>query len=258
MDKLTAQEMMQLFDEQLKNAQKIQQKIIPKPGSFTSRYYSFFSYLKPFRRVGGDFFDFRIFDDERVSLLLADATGHGIDAAMLTGMVKLIYSYAMRAEATRNSPSKIIEQINQDIETLLDFSFFSCFALLLDPEKQKIYWCNAGHPAGFLISADGTVRQLNAVLPLIGMHTMFATVEYVDLFNDFGPGDKLILYTDGLTDGRNFAGVSYGSGRVKSLMERSRGVNINTLCQLIINDYQTFTQGAESSDDLCLLGLEYD
>ena len=75
-----------LFDKQLEFAQNLQKKIIPAPGSFVSDHYHFYSYLKPFRKVGGDFYDFHFMDNGKISLLIADATGHGIDAAMITSM----------------------------------------------------------------------------------------------------------------------------------------------------------------------------
>nr|WP_320026081.1 hypothetical protein [uncultured Acetobacterium sp.] len=85
-----------LFDKQLEFAQNLQRKIIPSPGSFVSDHYHFYSYLRPFRKVGGDFYDFHFLDNGKISLLIADATGHGIDAAMITSMIKLSYSYTMK------------------------------------------------------------------------------------------------------------------------------------------------------------------
>lgn len=256
MDRLSSHEMMVLLDEQLKNAQKIQQKIIPKPGTFQSNYYSFYSYIKPFRRVGGDFFDFDITPDENVSLLLSDATGHGIDAAMLTGMVKLIYSYAQRDVQVKSSPSKILRQVDHDIEALLDFSFFSSFALRLDPKNQKLYWANAGHPPAMLIQRD--CRQLTPTLPLIGVHNMFAALDYSDKVEAFRPGDKIILFTDGFTDGSNAKNEPFGIERIQQLVEDNGKKSINMLCQELIDEFYNFTEGAEAKDDLCLLGLEYD
>lgn len=258
MERYTAQEMMHLLDEQLHNAQKIQEKIIPKTETFDSSYYSFYSYLKPFRRVGGDFFDFQILDDDCVSFLLADATGHGIDAAMLTGMVKLIYSYSMREESIQKSPGKLLEQIDQEIEKLLGFSFFSSFSFLLDPNSKKIYWSNAGHPPAFLIKKDGTVIELTNNLPLIGMHSMINDIDYSDQVNDFGPGDKLILYTDGLPESQNISQKEYSLKRVKLLVEKYSNSSIETLCNVILNDNKEFTHGAEATDDICLLGIQFD
>lgn len=256
MEKISTLDMMKLYDEQLRNAQKIQQKIIPATNSFNSSNFSFYSYLKPFRRVGGDFYDFKVFDDDSVSFLLADATGHGIDAAMLTGMVKLIYSYSLRDEELKKSPGKILQRVNDEIENLLGFTFFSSFSFFLDPNEQKIYWNNAGHPSGYLIR-DGEVKSLSADLPLIGMHSMF-TLDYKNNVDDFKPGDKLILFTDGLIEGKNTEGEQYDKERVKILVNEYNGSSIETLCSIIINDFKAFTIGADETDDVCLLGIQYD
>lgn len=258
MEKLTQKEMIDLFDQQLKNAQKIQQKIIPKTNTFNSPYYSFYTYLKPFRRVGGDFYDFKLLDDDKVNLVLADATGHGIDAAMLTGMVKLIYSYSMRNEEIQNSPGKVLETINNDIENLLDFSFFSCFSLLLDPSNNKVIWNNAAHPSAYLISKDGYVKRLEPTLPLIGMHNLISLKDYTDYVDDFNPGDKLILFTDGITEGKNKDGEMYSDRRIDKIVEKYSNASIDVLCQLIINDFMEFIDEAAIEDDICLLGLQYD
>ena len=236
MEKISVQEMMLIYDKQLQNAQKIQQKIIPDTNSFKSPYYSFYSYLKPFRRVGGDFYDFHIFDDNCISLILADATGHGIDAAMLTGMVKLIYSYSLRSNGIQRSPSLLLKRINQEIENLLGFSFFSSMSILLNPNTCKIYWNNAGHPPGFIIRKGKYIQKLDPVLPLIGMHSMINIKEYKDLINDFEPGDKLILYTDGLTEGKNVNGEEFGVERIQNVIEKYSDSSIDTLCKIIIND----------------------
>ncbi len=258
MDRLTANDMIELFDEQLKNAERIQKKIIPDSGQFQSRYYSFYSYLKPFRRVGGDFYDFKIFNDDCVSFFLADATGHGIDAAMVTGMVKLIYSYSLKIDEVNRSPGKTIERVDKDIESLLDFSFFSCFGILLDPKNKKIYWNNAGHPPAFLISQNNTVTPLSAVLPLIGMHSMLSFVDYSDQENQFAPGDKLILYTDGLTEAKNADGEEYSVERVQKRIDEYKHLQVQTLCEILINDYKDFTKGTEATDDICLVGIEFE
>lgn len=258
MERLTQREMLELFDQQLKNAQKIQQKIIPKTNTFTSPYYSFYTYLKPFKRVGGDFYDFNIMDDDKISLIFADATGHGIDAAMLTGMVKLIYSYAMRDEEIKQSPGQLLKTLNNDIENLLDFSFFSCFSLLLDPKENKVMWNNAAHPSAYLISNEGYIKRLNPTLPLIGMHNLISLQNYTDSVDDFKPGDKIILFTDGIVEGKNSEGIPYEDKRIEDLIYKYRFSSIDVLCQVIINDFMEFVDEAQLSDDICLLGLQYD
>ena len=258
MERLSAQEVLQLYDQRLQNAQIIQQRIIPKTDTFDSSCYSFYSYLKPFRRVGGDFYDFKVFDDDSVSLILADAVGHGIDAAMITSMIKLIYSYSLRILDNQKSPSKLMAEIDTEIEETLGFSFFSVFSVCFNPNKNELYWSNAGHPPGIIISKDEGIISLNASLPLIGMHSMVNNSGYVDHVNNFKPGDKFLLFTDGLIEAKNDKGEPYTFQRLLNLIEDYKDSSIEVLCRLIINDNKEFSASTEANDDICLLGIEYD
>lgn len=243
MDRLSKNEMMVILDEQLRNAQNIQKKIIPKPQTFNSDYYHFYAYLKPFRRVGGDFYDFHMLDDDQVSMILADTTGHGLDAAMITSMVKLIYTYAMKDPVTRNSPSQLLRQLDQDIEMQLTSSFFSAFALRLDPHHDELLFGNAGHPSGIIIRDD--LEFMNPTLPLIGMHQIMSMLSYEDKRVPFGSGDKLILYTDGLAEAVNTGKEPFGLSRITGIIRKYRDMPITTLCQQVLQSFLEFTEDTD-------------
>lgn len=247
-----------LFDKQLEFAQNLQKKIIPKQGTFHSDYYHFCSYLKPFRKVGGDFYDYKLLDQDCVNLILADATGHGIDAAMITSMIKLIYSYSMKDPLLSKSPSLLLKQLEKDICNLLTNTFFTATAILLDPLNHCLYYSNAGHPHGVIIRANGEIDLLNPTLPMIGLHQLMLDIVYVDKKLDFSVGDKLILLTDGLIDARNFDGEEFSSERVVSIVKKSFDLSITRICENIIDDFKDFKLSKDQSDDVCILGIEYD
>lgn len=246
----------ELYDKQLEFAQNIQKKIIPLPGLFKSDYYHFYAKLRPFRKVGGDFYDFHVFDDDRVSLILADATGHGIDAAMITSMVKLIYSYAIKNPETADSPALLLKQMEHDIEQQLTSTFFSAFSILFDPCHQTIRFANAGHPSALLISDD--LHLLKPTLPLIGLHGMMSRIEYTNMELPFKKGDKLILFTDGLIDAQNSANEAFGMENVLKVVEPLRDYPLSLLCDRIIAENERFKGSAQQGDDICLIGIEYD
>lgn len=249
-------ELISLFDKQLQFAQNIQKKIIPKAQYFHSDDYHLHTYLKPFRKVGGDFYDFHELEDDKMSLILADATGHGIDAAMITSMVKLIYTYGMKDETIRNSPAALMAQIDSDIEQQLTSTFFSAIALVLDPVENTLRFSNAGHPSGLLIGE--TIRQLKPTLPLLGLHQMMSSIEYEDELLPFVKGDKLLLYTDGLIDAQNDKGEVFSMDRLMDCVEARKNEPITPLCNHIIKTLTTFTNNAEANDDICMLGIDYD
>ena len=247
-------DIIKLYDKQLEFAQTIQKKIIPPASNFHSENYHFYSSLKPFRKVGGDFYDFHFTEDGCVSLLLADATGHGIDAAMITGMVKLIYSYAIKEEELLASPALLLKRLEEDIEQLLPSIFFSAFAVLMNPHNNTLLFANAGHPSGLLIS--NTTHLLKPTLPLIGLHSMVSDISYINVCYHFMPGDKLLLFTDGLIDAQDKTGDLFGMKRVMHQINTLTGAPLHTLCSRIMAENAIFHGDVPQGDDICLVGLE--
>lgn len=249
-------ELLGLFDKQLQFAQNIQKKIIPHPSEFVSDSYHLFAMLRPFRKVGGDFYDFYKFDKNKISLILADATGHGIDAAMITSMVKLIYSYAMENEEIRKYPCKLLKRMERDIEKQLTATYFSALSVVLDPDENTLCFANAGHPSGILIGSEITL--LKPTLPLIGLHHLMSNTNYKDEILPFKSGDKFILFTDGLVDALNVDEELFSIERLINLAQKYKNQSINNLCNEILKEYDAFTSETDDMDDVCLIGIEYD
>lgn len=247
-----------LFDKQLQFAQNLQKKIIPSPGSFVSNHYHFYSYLKPFRKVGGDFYDFHFMDNGKISLLIADATGHGIDAAMITSMIKLSYSYTMKDSRINQSPSLVLKQIESDISQQMDNTFFTAIALVLDPSEDVLYFANAGHPDAVLLKANHKIELLKPNLPMLGLQQFMKTMHYFDMRINFSRNDKLLLFTDGLVDAKNPEREEFSMDRIISVIKQNPDLPINLLGSHIIDACAEFKQGQPPSDDICILGIEVD
>lgn len=247
-----------LFDKQLEFAQNLQRKIIPSPGSFVSNHYLFYSYLKPFRKVGGDFYDFYFMDNGKISLLIADATGHGIDAAMITSMIKLSYSYAMKDSRINQSPSLVLKQIEADISQQMDNTFFTAIALVLDPKDGILYFANAGHPDAVLLKANHKFEFLKPNLPMLGLQQFMTTMHYFDMRISFSRGDKLLLFTDGLIDAKNPDREEFSMERVVAVIKDHADSPINLIGSHIIDACGDFKQDQAPSDDICILGIEVD
>ncbi|MBI4857635.1 MAG: serine/threonine-protein phosphatase [Acetobacterium woodii] len=247
-----------LFDKQLEFAQNLQRKIIPSPGSFVSDNYHFYSYLRPFRKVGGDFYDFHFMDNGKISLLIADATGHGIDAAMITSMIKLSYSYTMKDSRINQSPSLVLKQIESDISQQMDNTFFTAIALVLDPKDGVLYFANAGHPDAILMKSNHTIEMLKPNLPMLGLQQFMKTMHYFDMRINFSKGDKLLLFTDGLVDAKNPDREDFSMERVVSVVKNNFDLPINLIGAHIIDACIDFKGDQAPSDDICILGIEVD
>lgn len=247
-----------LFDKQLEFAQNLQRKIIPSPGSFVSNNYHFYSYLRPFRKVGGDFYDFHFMDNGKISLLIADATGHGIDAAMITSMIKLSYSYTMKDNRINQSPSLVLKQIESDISQQMDNTFFTAIALVLDPKDGVLYFANAGHPDAILMKSNHKIEMLKPNLPMLGLQQFMKTMHYFDMRINFSKGDKLLLFTDGLVDAKNPDREDFSIERVVSVVKKNFDLPINLIGGHIIDACIEFKEDQAPSDDICILGIEVD
>lgn len=247
-----------IYTKQMELAQSIQKKIIPTYDLFASRFIDFYSYLKPFRKIGGDFYDFYELRHDKVGIAVADITGHGIDAAMITGMVKLIMQHFKKVKGLLEKPSKIMNLIEKDIKDVLSDIFFSMIYMVIDPHKLSISYCNAGHPSAILFRKEQNVIQfLNSNHPLVGLST-YIPDDYGFTQNSvlYEKGDKLFLYTDGIPETRNPSGEFFNVNRILDIIRDSRDEDVSDICKSIIASVEHFRNTNDQDDDICLIGLQ--
>jgi serine phosphatase RsbU (regulator of sigma subunit) len=112
--------------------------------------------------------------------------------------------------------------------------------------------CNAGHPAPLLVHSGG-VKSIAATGLPVGM---FCQEHYASTTVKVGDGDRLVLYTDGLSEARNSHDAEYGETRLQSLLSESRQLPANALIQRVLDDVRTFSSGRPTLDDLTLMAIE--
>ncbi|RBP70058.1 serine phosphatase RsbU (regulator of sigma subunit) [Alkalibaculum bacchi] len=247
-----------IFSKQLEFAQRIQKKIIPHMDAFKSDYYNFYSYLKPFREVGGDFYDF-FFDKDsnKVAIAIADMAGHGIDAAMITGMIKLTLKHCSKKKGLLCKPSKVMAFIEADISDVVPDNFFSMIYMVFDPDKQSIRYCNAGHPSAILYRKKQNIMQfLHSNQPLVGLSQYIDDYPFVQQSILYEKGDQIFLYTDGVTELRNRYGEFYKTSTLLDIIRNSKDLSISTACENIIASLNEHRQERDFEDDMCLLGIQ--
>lgn len=247
-----------IFTKQLEMAQNIQKKIIPHYDNFISDYFGFYSYLKPFRKVGGDFYDFFHLENDKVGIAIADITGHGIDAAMITGMVKLTLQHFKKVPGLMGVPSTIMELVEKDIQEVIPDIFFSMIYMVVDPNKSIIKYCNSGHPSAILYRKNQNVIQfLHANHPLVGLSNYIKTDYKFDQKSvTYEKGDQLFLYTDGIPETRNQNGEFYNMNKVLDTIKGAKNQHIDNVCKQIIKNMQEFQNGKDEEDDVCLIGVQ--
>jgi serine phosphatase RsbU (regulator of sigma subunit) len=203
--------------------------------------------------VGGDFYDLFPVEDEW-ALVVGDVCGKGAEAAALTAMVR----YTARAESLhRHTPCEVLGLLNDAILRQIDDGRF-CTALYGrlvvgagGADSAQLTLASAGHPQPLVRRADGRVETVPCAGPLLGI---VPDVVHPDVIVRLGPGDALVCYTDGVTEGRGPSGM-YGELRLAELFAAAAGEDAAGSADRIVEDVLAF-QGGRTQDDLALLVLQ--
>jgi PAS domain S-box-containing protein len=200
-------------------------------------------------RVGGDFYDLFELGGDVVGVTVGDIAGKGLDAAVLTSLVK----NALRAQATERGkrPAEVMEIVN---EVLLrgsrPESFATVFFGCLDVGDGRLVYCNAGHTTPAVLGPKGVLRTLPPNGPLIGA---FHDGAYDDTETVLGRGETLFVYTDGLIEARR-DGELYGEERLFELLDRSPASRPPDVVRRVLDEVVTFA-GGELGDDVAILAV---
>jgi serine phosphatase RsbU (regulator of sigma subunit) len=238
----------QRIEQELHVARLIQQTLLPKsvprlPG------YDVAAYYQPATEVGGDFYDFLELEDGHLGLLVGDATGHGMPAALLMATTRGM----LRAGAqTSDSPSEVLERVNNSLcPDIPPNMFVTCLTAFLDSTSGQLQYANAGHDLPYLRHADG-VSELRATgMPLGIMPNMRYEQKEITL----KPGESVLLYSDGLVEAHDSQHEMFGIPRMERLIGRHPGGA--TLMDFLLAEMERFTgEDWEQEDDITLLTLQ--
>ena len=203
-------------------------------------------------RVGGDFFDLFALPDGRVGAIVGDVSGKGLEAAVLTSVIKdTIRAYAHECAA----PAEVMAKANHVLcvsGRLPDFA--SAVYLTLDPQTGEYTYCCAGHPPIVAIRADGAAEPCDCGSPVIGA---FPDVEFVEATGILGDGDSLVLYTDGITEARAGDGEFFGDARLLETLSGLSDHDVAQVAQALFERVASFADG-RLADDIAVLTLALD
>lgn len=200
-------------------------------------------------RVGGDFYDIFEIDDDRVGIVIGDVAGKGLDAAVLTSLVKNTIRAHSAAEI--REPSTVLRLTNDVVyKSTPTESFVTVFFAVLNRRTGRLVYANAGHTTAVIVRCDST-HPLHATGPIVGA---FPNTEVAQEIESLDRDGVLFLYTDGLTEARNPQGEQYGEERLLAfLAARGEGTPSGVL-GAVLDEVGTFTQG-RLGDDMALVAV---
>lgn len=214
--------------------------------------YKIFATWKPASVVSGDHYDIINVDKNLYGICIADASGHGVPAALL--MSNLQSAFRM-ITANTVSPKDVCTQLNKFyVETMEQGKFISFFFGILDTEKNTFVYSNAGHPPSLVIRHNQVVISLESGGLLLGIDSRS---EYQEGKVELNTGDVILLYTDGIIEAQNNKGELFGEERLINACRRVLNTSAFDISQEILTSVSKFSNG-KNKDDLTLFVISID
>jgi sigma-B regulation protein RsbU (phosphoserine phosphatase) len=234
--------------QELEEARRIQRKLLPSVMPQLEGW-EIASSWQPAAGVGGDCFDAIAFGSTRMALSIADVVGKGIPAALLMSNLQA----AVRAFATDVAePAALCQQVNRILcGNIAEGRFITFVYCVLDNELGTLTFVNAGHNPPILVRADGSVERLTAGGPVLGI---FPDAVYEQGTVDVRSGDRLILYTDGITEASRAEDEDFGEERLIESAVTNRACSAGALQARLSEAVTSFT-GGSFQDDATLIVL---
>lgn len=236
-------------------ASHVQDNIYPSMNSFPDLNISV--YIKPFSEVSGDYYDVIRINDDITVFLIVDAVGHGIPAALITMVAKELFSSSAKRDL---SPADVMKLANQRVfkifsEKNISGFYFTALYIKYDKNENKITCSNGGHLAPLYLNCrDRVIEKLEIEGAILGLFND-------DLFesSDFKvmPGDKLILYTDGIVEERCSDYDFYGTERFLKIIENNMMKTPAEIKEAVISDLNDYSGSDNYGDDVTLMVVEF-
>ena len=237
-------------EQELALAQETQESLLPR---FLPQFENFriHAFNNPTRYVGGDFYDFLQLSSGEWVGVLADVSGKGMSAALLSSMVLGALSMEFRS---RTQPQDVLNRVNQLLcEKSLPFQFVTLFLFLLSPHGMGQF-ISAGHnPAYLFRSATGKIEELAACGLILGA---FDFVSYQSCPLQLCKGDILVVYSDGLTEAQNHSEEMFGEERLLEIIRQEAPAGSSALEEKFLKAIEEFTQGMPQTDDITFVVVE--
>lgn len=236
---------------QLSAAQKRIRAMFPKTPDIPG--FDFHVTFEPMESIGGDFYDFIPLDDHRWGVVIGDVTGHGVEAAVIMGMVKAVVKLMAK---NLDSAAEVLEYSNKEISPDMDSTTFTTIGYsILDTKARTFSYARAGHNPLLLFNPDRN-PSLMSYSPKGALVGMPWSLNCETAVIKLQPGDVLLQYTDGITEAKSKTNEEFGLDRLCELIEQSAGKNVHELANTIKKTVAEFSKGNRDADDITMIIIQ--
>jgi sigma-B regulation protein RsbU (phosphoserine phosphatase) len=236
------------IDEELRTAYKIQQRLLPDALPEIEGY-RFAGANRPCKTVSGDYYDVVVRPDGRIYFVIADVSGKGITAGLLMSSVATAFAIFTRTDPT---PADLLRDINATLAPKTAPSkFVTMVAGVLDPASGVISFANAGHVPPLLVSKSG-VEAMRTTDIVVGI---LPNAQYRNQTLTLGPGDSLVLFTDGVTEAENIAEEQLGLDPISEVLLSMHNSDAPAILDRIDMYVRQYTGEVPAGDDVTMLAV---
>lgn len=242
------------YEYELVIARSVQNKLIPKdvPINFAAVY-------RPMIEVGGDFYDFVLFDDkQKIGIFICDVLGHGVQAALTTSVIKTLL---LQAGSKKENPEELLAYMDEILTKKFDFGFITMYYAIYNQETRELTGANGGHGLPVIIDQ----KEIRA-LPMyktypVGIRINTKSEQSINRFKNTShileAGSKVLFYTDGLTECTTLdEKLSFEDKMFFQVLEANKSVSCHELVKNVMEEAEKFSSSSTFKDDVCMICLE--
>jgi len=237
------------LEQELAAARHIQQALLPRE-LHRFAHFQGTAWNVPCMAVGGDYFDVIELGPDRSAFLIADVSGKGLGAAMVTAMLQGTFS----ALTLGHDLAPVFNHVNRFIATRSEFRRYATLFFGILDSNGHLEYINAGHLPPLLVRGGRVEEAFEATSVPVGL---FADTRYTPTSATLSPGDTLVLFTDGVNEAVNPRGERYEMERLEQVVAKHSTAGIEELKMAVLKDLERFTQGAPQADDVTLLIVRF-
>ena len=239
-------------EQEMRVARRIQQASLPEEVP-TLEGWKISPFYQPAREVGGDFYDFHLLSEGRLGVVVGDATGKGVPAALVMSTTcGMLQAVSEASDSSSSSPGEVLKRVNEALTVRIPPNMFvTCFYAILEPESGSLTYANAGHDLPYLHRGRGEAEELRARGMPLGLMPGRGYEEKKTILE---AGERALFYSDGLVEAHDSKGEIFGFPRLRALV--AEHAEEGSLGDFLLEELYSFVgERWEQEDDITLLTL---